>query len=76
MSDTNPETEPETEEAPAEETKVANEATETAPEPTPEPPPPAKPNPHKEDEAAFERLQEGRERVKAELGKGEVGDDH
>ncbi|MDG2168205.1 MAG: MoxR family ATPase [Opitutales bacterium] len=73
MSDTNPETEPETEEAPAEETKVANEATETAPEPTPEPPPPAKPNPHKEDEAAFERLQEGRERVKAELGKVIIG---
>lgn len=76
MSDTNPETEPEIEEAPAEESEVANEAVETASEPAPEaspPPPPPEPTPHKEEEAAFARLQEGREKVKAELGKVIIG---
>jgi MoxR-like ATPase len=84
MSDTNPETEPETEP----ETGLATEAAAT-PEPeaapeavappeavaAPEIPPATKPNPHQKDEEAFERLQKGRDQVKAELGKVIIGQD-
>ena len=41
----------------------------------PEIPPATKPNPHQKDEEAFERLQKGRDQVKAELGKVIIGQD-
>jgi MoxR-like ATPase len=69
MSESSPETEPEVE--------PRAESVETPlPEPTPVAETPAAApahSPHKEDEEAFERLQKGRERVKAELGKVIIG---